>query len=105
MEKIDPSRVGAERRLAEDELVYSVKLYSVKCRVLALALCFPLGLFVLIDVALDLGDTLPDAGKAFRRSSKFHSGISELSNLPFPRICCSSLWSSSWPAGKGKGNC
>lgn len=105
MENMDPSRVCAERMLPDDELLlYSVRPYSVKCSVLCDALCFPLGLFVLIDVAVDLGDTLPDGGSALRKSSRFHSGTSELSKLPDPRICRSNLANSSCPAGNGNGN-
>lgn len=103
---MDPSRVGTERRLPEEELLYSVRPNSVRCRVLAdvatLARCLPRLRLVKTDVASDLGELSPDGmndgvregaiegalddneggiegGRAARRSSRFHSGTSELS--------------------------
>jgi hypothetical protein len=96
MEKMEPSRVGTERMLPDEELLNSVRPYSVRCSVLwdtvLPILCFPRFRGGMTEVAFDLGEMSPEGamegaieggvdettegGKAALRSSKFHSGTS-----------------------------
>ena len=96
IEKMEPSRVGTDRMLPDDELLNSVRPYSVRCKVLAdiavLARCLPHARLVIvvadpgeyslgaIDGALEaVTDGGTDGGRAARKSSRSHSGTSELS--------------------------